>query len=74
MRRCDVESTNALPAFFGSGPDSVALFHVAALIIALHTQIALWESDDFVSGRDNAEYDDQQSPARPHAPLQSSLD
>lgn len=70
MRRCDVKSMNALPAFFGSGPDSVALFHVATL----HTQIALWESDDFVSGRDNAEYDDQRSPARPHAPLQSSLD
>lgn len=29
------------------------------LIIALHNQIALWESDDFVSGGDNAEYDDQ---------------
>lgn len=32
---------------------------VTSLIIALHNQIALWESDDFVSGGDNAEYDDQ---------------
>lgn len=67
LRCCDVEWTNALPAVFGSGPDSLALFHVTALIITLHTQIALWESDDFVSGRDNAEYDDQRSAARPRA-------
>lgn len=33
--------------------------HVTSLIIALHNEIALWESDDFVSGGDNAEYDDQ---------------
>ena len=32
---------------------------VTSVIIALHNQIALWESDDFVSGGDNAEYDDQ---------------
>lgn len=32
---------------------------VTFLIIALHNQIALWESDDFVSAGDNAEYDDQ---------------
>ena len=32
---------------------------VTPLIIALHNQIALWESDDFVSVGDNAEYDDQ---------------
>lgn len=28
-------------------------------LIALHNQIALWELDDFVSGEDNVEYDDQ---------------
>lgn len=28
-------------------------------VIALHNQIALWETDDFVSGEDNVEYDDQ---------------
>lgn len=33
--------------------------HVTSLIIALHNEIALWESDDFVSGGDNPEYDDQ---------------
>lgn len=33
--------------------------HVTSLIIAMHNQIALWESDDFVSGGDNAKYDDQ---------------
>lgn len=32
---------------------------VTSVIIALHNQIALWESDDFVSEADNAEYDDQ---------------
>lgn len=75
LRRWDVESTNATTCiFFASGPDSMVLFHVAAPIIALHTQIALWESDDFVSGRDNAEYDNQRSLARPYALLQSSLD
>ena len=32
---------------------------VTSPIIALHNQLALWESDDFVSVGDNAEYDDQ---------------
>lgn len=32
---------------------------VASVIIVLHNQIALWESDDFVSAGDNSEYDDQ---------------
>lgn len=32
---------------------------VTSPIIALHNQIALWESDDFVSEGDNAEYDDE---------------
>lgn len=38
---------------------------VTSLIIALHNQIALWESDDFVSAGDNTEYDDQLNQARP---------
>lgn len=47
---------------------------VTSPIITMHNQIALWESDDFVSGGDNAKYDDQLKQVWPCVLLQSSLD
>lgn len=49
------EEACAIPVMLCRLPAS----RVTSLIIAPHNLIALWESDDFVSGGDNAEYDDQ---------------
>lgn len=50
------------------------MLHVTALISALHNQIALWESDDFVFGGHITKYDDQLNQAWPCVSVQSSLD